>query len=224
MTPELLNPITIVVGAVLTLMILSYLIGDNFLFRLAVHILVGAGAAYAVVVVLDMLYTRLAFPLIYRTDLQSVVVAVVGLILGILLLFKFSPRLAWVGTLPVGYLLGVGVAVALGGALFGTLGAQVVATASPAGGLAFGPDENAGFNVLLNIIILVGTIVTLLSFGYYRAARGGILSATTTAGRRFFLMVAFGATFALVFIASATLMIGRLEALIQGWVTLFPGK
>lgn len=226
MTPETSNTIAIVTGAVLTLMILSYLIGDSFLFRLAVHILVGAGAAYAAVAVIDVLNVRLAQPLIQRNNSGDILVAVVGLILSLLLLFKASPRSAWLGNISVGYLIGVGAAVALGGALFGTLGPQVMATASPAGGL-FGPTNSDGFIFLLNIIILVGTIVTLLSFGYYRTARGSLLGGATTVGRRFFLMIAFGATFALVFIASATLLMGRLEALIQGFWTLralFPGQ
>ena len=216
MTPELQNLLTIVAGAILTLMILSYLIGDSFLFRLAVHVLVGAGAAYAAVTVLaDVISARLVQPFIQRNDALALLAAGAGLFLSVLLLFKLSPRLGWIGNLPVGYLVGVGAAIALGGAMFGTLGPQIMATASPAGSLLNGTDENGGVNFLLNVIVLVGTIVTLLSFGYYRAARGSWLSNVNMVGRRFFLMVAFGATFALVFIASTTLLIGRLEALIQ---------
>lgn len=215
MTPEQLNAITAVVGVVLTLMILSYLIGDNFLFRLAVHILVGAGAAYAVVVVVfDVIIARL----MQHNNPQDVPVTAAGLILGVLLLFKVSPRSAWLGNLPVGYLIGVGAAVALGGALFGTLGPQVIATASPEGGW------RGDFSFVLNLVVLVGTMVTLLSFGYYRVARDSLPGRVTTVGRRFFLMVAFGATFALVFIASVTLLMGRLEAVLQVVGPLFPGK
>ena len=54
MTPD---QIGLIVGAVLTVLVLTYLIGDNFLFRLAVYILIGAGAAYAaVVVIFDVLW------------------------------------------------------------------------------------------------------------------------------------------------------------------------
>jgi hypothetical protein len=199
---------TFIVGVVLTVMILSYLIGDNFLFRMAVYILVGAGAAYALVLTIEVLVNRV----FHAPDLVGAISAVLGLILSAFLLFKISLRTAWVGNIAVGYLIGVGAAVALGGALFGTLAPQLIATASPADGLAPGLDLG---QFLLNLIIVVGTVVTFLSFGYYRAARGGWLSGITTVGRRFFLMVAFGATFALVFIASATLLVGRLEAILQ---------
>ena len=80
-----------------------------------------------------------------------------------MLLFKVSPRLAWLGNLPVGYLVGVGAATVLGGAIIGTLGPQIVATGAPATSPSGGPA-----NDLLNLIVVIGTIVTLLSFGYYR--------------------------------------------------------
>ena len=209
-----LDQIGIIVGAILTLMILSYLIGDNFLFRLAVHILVGVGAAYAaVIVIFDVILPRLLQPWLERFSPAAMIIAAAALILSVMLLFKLSPRLAWIGNVPVGYLVGVGAAVALGGALFETLGPQVMATAAPAGGLTAGPNSNGIYNFILNVIILLGTLTTLLSFGFYRVARGGLLSGVHIVGRRFFLMIALGATFALVFMASVTLLISRIEAI-----------
>ena len=208
------DQIGIIVGAILTLFILSYLIGDNVLFRLATHVLVGVGAAYITfTVVIDVLWTRLAQPIIARASAPSatIVVAALGLIFGVLLLFKALPRWAWIGNIPVGYLVGVGAAVALGGALFGTIGAQVYATASPLNGYFGGPNES-NVNFLLNVIIAFGTVTTLLSFGFYRAARRGVLSSINAIGR-FFLAIALGATFALVYVASVTLFIDRLQAI-----------
>ena len=209
-----LDQIGIIVGAILTLLILSYLIGDNFLFRLAVHILVGVGAAYAaVVVIFDVILPRLVQPLLDRVDPVAMIIAVAALVLSVMLLFKISPRLAWIGNLPVGYIVGVGAAVALGGALFGTLGPQITATAAPAGGLMAGPDASGTYNFILNVIIFLGTLTTLLSFGFYRVTRSGLLSGVHAVGRQFFLMIALGATFALVFMASVTLLIARIEAI-----------
>ena len=45
----------LIVGILLTLFIYSYLIGDNPLYRISVHLLVGVSAAYAVVVVVQQL-------------------------------------------------------------------------------------------------------------------------------------------------------------------------
>ncbi len=211
-----LDQIGVIVGAVLTLCVLSYLIGDNVLYRLAVHLLIGVGAAYVTVTVIaDVLWPRLVLPILSQASAQplDVIVAGFGLILSLMLLFKALPRWAWVGNVPIGYLVGVGTAVALGGAVFGTLGPQIVATAPPeAGSLFKGPSLNVYVNVGLNILIVLGTVTTLLSFSFFRAARHGVLSGLSSIGR-VFLAVALGATFALVYIASVTVLIDRVQAI-----------
>lgn len=197
---------SLIIGAVLTFFVLTYLAGDNFLFRFAVYILIGASAAYAaVVVIFDVLIPRIQQS---ATNPGMLVVTIVALILGAMLLFKVSPRLAWLGNLPVGYLVGVGAATVLGGAIIGTLGPQIVATGAPATSPSGGAADG-----LLNLIVVIGTSVTLLSFGYYRTQRNIALQAINVVGRRFFVMVALGATFALVFMASATLLFDRLYAI-----------
>ena len=211
MTPA--DQIGVIVGAVFTLLILSYLLGDNFLYRFATHILVGAGAGYifAVVIVnvwLPYLYEPIKNVILHQQEVapEKVFVAAVGLFFGFLLLFKLRPRWAFVGNASVGYLIGVGAAVALGGALFGTLAPQIEATANA--------SVTSTTDSVLTVIILVGTLFTLASFGFYRAARGGILSGVNAIGR-FFLSIALGATFALVYVASVSLLIDRTQAVVD---------
>ena len=209
-----LDQIGVIVGAVLTLCVLSYLIGDNVLYRLAVHLLIGMGAAYVTVTVIaDVLWPRLVLPILSQASAQplDIIVAGFGLILSLMLLFKALPRWAWVGNVPIGYLVGVGTAVALGGAVFGTLGPQIVATA-PLGGPLSGPNPDVKINFVLNTLIAFGTITTLLSFSFFRAARRGVLSGLSSIGR-VFLAIALGATFALVYVASVTVLIDRVQAI-----------
>ena len=160
------DSIGLIVGAVLTVLVLTYIIGDSFLFRLAVHILIGAGAAYAAVVVLfDVLWKPSSDALAQAAvgNPGPLVIVVAGLVLGIMVWFKASPRLAWIGNMPVGYLIGVGAATVLGGAIIGTLGPQIVAAGAPATSPSGGQPD-----VMMTFIVVLGTIVTLLSFGYYR--------------------------------------------------------
>jgi hypothetical protein len=218
-----LDTIGLIVGAVLTALVLSYIIGDSFLFRLAVYILIGAGAAYAaVVVIFDVLLANGSDALAlaaagYRSPLIGMVV---GVILGFMVWFKASPRLAWIGNIPMGYLIGVGAATVLGGAIIGTLGPQIVAAGAPQTTVSGLPVQllspnaplptSTGWYVFLTIIGVIGTIVTLLSFGYYRVGRNSPFQLVNIAGRRFFLMIGLGAIFALVFMASVTLLLDRL--------------
>ena len=213
------------VGAVLSLIILSYLLGDNFLYRILTHVLVGAGAAYIVfTVAAEVLVPKVWDPIaasIARMpyDPLQVVIAGFGAIGCVLLSLKIFPRLAAGGNIAVGYLVGVGAAVALGGALFGTFGPQIVAAAQTPAALT---DKDVGVKTLLGILALIGTLSTLISFGFYRVARGGILSIVNSFGR-FFLAVSLGATFALVYVSSASLLIDRVQAIATVVNTLISG-
>lgn len=203
MTPD---QIGLIVGAVFTVLVLTYIIGDSFLFRLAVYILIGAGAAYAaVVVIFDVLLANIQQA---TGNPAALIIVVIGLLLGLMVWFKASPRLAWVGNIPMGYLIGVGAATVLGGVIIGTLGPQIVAAGAPVTSPSGGQPS-----VIMTIIAAFGTIVTLLSFGYYRVGRNSPMQLVNIAGRRFFLMIGLGAIFALVFMASVTLLLDRLYAI-----------
>ncbi len=207
---------SVIVGAVFTFLVLTYLIGDNFLFRTMVYVLIGAGAAYAAVVgIFDVL---IANALQARGNLGAGIILAIGLLLGLMVWFKASPRLAGIGNIPMGYLIGVGVATVLGGAIIGTLGPQIAATGAPVYTLAgeqvaqLSPDALT-VHRLMTLIVAAGTIITLLSFGYYRVGRTNPMQIVNVLGRRFFLMIGLGAVFALVFMASVTLLLDRLYAI-----------
>ena len=187
MPPE---TIQLIIGTALTVFVLSYLIGDNFLYRLAMHILVGVGAAYVVGVAIgQVLYPRLIVPL-SSPALDARVFGWFGVLGCVFLIAKLLRRAAWLGNVAVGYMIGVGAGVAIGGALFGTLAPQVLA--STASGLG-------------NLLILVTTVATLIAFTYSRAAWRSPVGWIGTLGRGV-LYVAFGAAFALVFIAGASVL------------------
>jgi hypothetical protein len=203
-----LDQISLIIGAVFTVLVLTYLIGDSFLFRLTVYILIGAGAAYAaVVVIFDVLIASIQQAAGNSTML---IVVALGLLLGIMVWFKASPRLAWIGNIPMGYLIGVGAATVLGGVIIGTLGPQIVAAGAPVTSPSGGQP-----GVIMTIIAAAGTIITLLSFGYYRVGRNSPMQLLNITGRRFFLMIGLGAIFALVFMASATLLYARGAAIVD---------
>jgi hypothetical protein len=116
------------VGLWLTLLVFSYLLGDNFLFRIAIHIFIGVAAGFsAVVAFYNVILPQLILPLLSGGQGERLLL-LVPLILSILLLAKVSPRLSRWGNVSMAYLVGVGAAVAIGGALMGTLFPQVRAT------------------------------------------------------------------------------------------------
>jgi hypothetical protein len=212
------------VAAALTVMVLSYIAGDNVLFRLAQHILIGCVAAYAVVVAVhSVLLGRLLLPLAENPAGQWPLL--VPLALGLMLLARAEPNLAWLGNFPVAFLLGVGTALALGGAVLGTMLPQLQATAISLFDQVraeMTPGEQLA-QIASNLIIVFGTIGALLSFHFVRDERstlgravGALLWAWGGLGR-IFIWVAFGALFAGLIISRITLLVARVQFLLDAF-------
>lgn len=198
-----------------TLMIFSYLIGDNPLFRLAVYIFVGVSAGYvAVVAWWQVLWPQLVVPLATGLPMQRAVLAVPLLLSG-LLLMKAWPPLTRLGMPAMGLLVGVGAAVAVGGAVSGTLLPQVNATIG-----RFGPGGLASLESFVDaFLILAGVICTLVYFHFSaRIAPDGsvrrfsALEVVAFVGS-LFIAVALGVLFAGVYSAALTALIERLHFL-----------
>ena len=215
-----------IVGLVLTVLILSYVIGDNPLYRLALHILVGASVGYAVAVSSYTLITSVYIPAI-QAEGSAQYSLLIPVLLGILLLFKAVPRLAYWGNMSTAFLVGVGAAVAMGGALLGTILPQVSASGSLLDWARGGLPE------LLNQTLIVGgTVCALLAFTFTIQRQPGIGGLFGTLldmlGRigRVFLLIAFGAAFATALTASLSVLIGRsyfIAQIIQDLLTSFGG-
>jgi hypothetical protein len=212
----------LVAGAVLTLLILSYLLGDNPLYRLALHLFVGALVGYSFGVVLRDVFLNIVLAQL-PTDPLAVIVP---LVLGILLLFKGFPKQAYVGNLSVAYLVGVGTAVALSGALLGTLVPQIGAT-----GRALGLASLTSFRAGLvdGLLIVVGTTCTLMGFNFAARKRRGLAGTWTQIVRlisgvgRIFLITALGVAFAGALTASLSIFIGRFQYLIDVFTDIYFG-
>ena len=173
-TPADLDLIAGWVSLVLTVLVFSYLLGDNVLYRLAVHLLVGVAAGYLAIVAVEHVLIPWFDNTLFavqgtQTDAEIRAVRVFGalpLLFGALLLFKFSPRLAPVGNLGLAILIGVGTAVAIVGAVGGTL--------IP---LARETGDGVSADAVEGVVMLVGVITTLLAFQYLGARRAGTGSA-----------------------------------------------
>ncbi len=212
----MLEPTSVIIGAGLTVAVLSYLIADNFLYRLAMHVLVGVGAAYALgVAISQVLVPRLIEPLgSPSVGGYGLAFGLFGLLGCVFLLAKLLPRAAWLGNAAVGYMLGVGAGVAISGALLGTLVPQIL---NPA--VSLNPQVVGLNGFVINLLILISTLATLIAFTYGRVARNSPLVWIGNMGRGF-LYVALGATFALVFITGA----GVLSAWVRDlYVVLYGG-
>ena len=204
------------VSFLLTLMILSYLIGDNPLFRVAVYIFVGASAGYAGAVAWhQVLWPQLFMPPFYGS-LWERVLALVALVLGVLLLLKLFPRMAHLGSASMAFLVGVGAAVAVGGAVMGTLFPQTLASINMFGLL--GGSGNLLNQLFKSSIILVGTLTSLIYFQFGAKASPNGPQRSKWVGvlgwiGQVFIAITLGVLFAGVYTAAITALIERLNFL-----------
>jgi hypothetical protein len=223
-SPDLINQITGVISFLFTLLIFSYVLGDNPLFRIAVYIFVGISSGYiAAVAWWQVIMPRLVYPSLSAISSgSSAAMLEMGLILlGALMLLVF-PRVTGLGRIVMSFLVGVGAAVTLAGALIGTLVPQVMGTIN-AFDLNAASALNIGFfeAILNGAIILAGTVLTLayFHFGARPKADGsmhrlGLIEALAWGGR-VFIGVALGAVFAGVYAAALTALIERISSLIN---------
>ncbi len=211
--------IPLLVGAVLTvLVILGYLLGENnALFRLATYIFVGVAAGFVFVMVFYQVITpRLIRPML-SGQFEQMVLAIAPLVLSLLLVFKVFPNLSRFGSLPMAYLVGAGAAVAIGGAVLGTLITQARASIN-----LFDMSAGGGLGRLLDgLFVLVGTISTLLYFSFSAKAQRSAPPQRPVAVRaaagvgQVFIAITLGSLFAGVFTAALTALIERLGFLLD---------
>ena len=116
-----------IIGFLLTLFVFSFVLRDNPLYRLAVHLLVGVSAGYVVVIGVQDILLPVVEMILTEPGRPAGLVWIVPLFLALLLLLKAIPRIAWVGNSSMAILIGVGAAVGLVGAIVGTLFPQVTA-------------------------------------------------------------------------------------------------
>lgn len=208
------------IGFLLTIMVFSYLIGDNFLFRLAISIFVGVASGYAAVLILyNVLWYQLLVPLI-TNPLANLQIIIPSILLGLWLLSKASSRFSRLGSPVLAFLVGVGAATALGGAILGTVVPQVRATTNLLNVQAAG--QSGGSLVawfLKGLVILIGTVVTLAYFHFGVRARGEqavpqrhpIIEDFLAPAGRLFIAITFGVLFAGVLAASLSALIDRVR-------------
>ncbi len=228
----LADPIGAIIGFVLTIMVLSYIIGDNALFRLAIHIFIGAASGYALVLVMySVVWYQVLVPAVqilrwHTGDAFTYAIRVLpAVVLGIWMLTKASPRLARRGTPVLAFLTGVGAATVIAGAVRGTLFPQVDASINILNTHAANLPTNNLVGWFINgLVVLIGTLTTLLyfQFGIKRQQQGvpvqrsAIMDYLSTIGQGF-IVVTLGVLFSGVLVASLAALVDRIRFL---WETI----
>jgi hypothetical protein len=194
-------------GFIFTLMIFSYVLGDNVLYRIAVYVFAGLAAGFMALVTLDTVILPWVNGTIFQPGVNPLVQAsgIIPFILALLLLIKTSPRLGRLGNLALAVIVGVGTAVSLVGVISGTLIPLTISTGS-----------EIRVQPLNGFLIFLGVVCTLAYFNVLgrRRADGGVerslLNRTMSAVGQFFVIITLAALYAGAILTSLTIFSERI--------------
>lgn len=212
------------VSFILTLLVLSYVLGDNPLFRLATYLFVGVTAGYvAVLIVYQVILTRLVYPLL-QGDTITRLQALVPLVLSLLLITRVSGKFTPLSRPAMAYLVGAGAAVVIGGAVLGTLIGQSRAAINSLDLQSASTTGQTGpMRFIEGLVFLLGTATTLIYFHFGASTRAdqsvhraGLVDASARIGQ-IFIAITLGALFAGVYASAVTALIDRVVS-IQSFV------
>jgi hypothetical protein len=135
-----------------------------------------------------------------------------------MLLAKMSPQLEWLGRPVVAFLVGVGTASAMAGAVLGTLFPQIEASTAMFG-------EGLG-SIVAGSFILLGTVATIAYFQFTvrksnAGKRGKIMAFLALLGQ-VFIAITLGAIFAGVLAAALTAFVDRIQSIVLFLDSLIP--
>lgn len=202
---------TTLISFALTLMIFSYLLGDNVFFRLAVSMFVGLSAAFTTLVT----FQSVIVPLANSGRGIDAFLLFTAAVLTLLLLLKPFRSLRILTNISLGFLIAVGAAIAVTGTIAGTIIPLVSQTVSI--------DSSAEpFDIFSSVVIIIGVVTSLLYFNYAAKRnaqgtieRGNVMKVVAGIGQGF-IVITLGALYGAAILTSLTILTGQIEMLLGG--------
>ena len=208
-------------GIVLSLMVFSYLLGDNLFFGIAMYILVGVSAGYvALILITRVIIPMLIMPLTSLPQLPALL-AFVPAILSILLLSNLVRKTSKLAGIPLGFLVGILAAVSVAGISRGTLAPQLLSVVS-----AFDPqvvvrDGQPNWNAIFEAFMMLLGVIAVLLFFHHRKKNKNVVQSPEpwvdgfSGVGQVFIGITFGAIFAGLFGTALTALIGSINRIID---------
>ena len=196
------------VAAGLTLCMYTFLYKDNPFFKFAEHLYIGVSLGYTIVrIYYDVMWKTLLNPMVEQGRWYLVFPAMLGL----LILARFVPRVAWVSRIAFAFIVGFGAGVGMPRVISSLILQQVEGTFRPF--LRLTPEGGWTWVQTNGLVVLVGVVATLFYFFFSIEHRGAVYVAARVG--IYFLMISFGAAFGYTVMARMSLLIGRLDDLVM---------
>ncbi len=223
------DTIGIWIAAILTLAILSFLIADNPIYKVAESILIGVSAGYWMVLgfwstIVPNLLKPLAPQVVRMWALPSIPadattdwIAIVPLALGVMLLWRLAPRGGWIATWPIAFIVGTTAGLKLISFTQADLLAQVSQSMVPL--WATGPDGKLLLGASIGNLVLVVSLISVLVYFLFSVEHRGPVGTVSRFGV-WVLMITFGSAFGFTVMGRITLLAERFAFLFDDWLWL----
>lgn len=202
-----MDPGTIVAG-ILTIAILSFLYGDNPVYKMAETLLVGVSMGYVLVITWTNTLMAVLFKPLF---LESQFWLVIPLIFGLFMFGRFHKSTSFLSRYSMAVLIGSGAGVAIPAMLGARTLRQMTATVEMVQG-------DSLFMIFSGLVVVVG-LFTTLSYFYFSREHEGIMGHSAKVGT-YFLMIFFGTTFGYTVMSRISTFIGRMDFLLSDFLHL----
>ncbi len=200
------------IAALLTFAMYSFLYKDNVVYKFAEHLYVGISVGYSICIMwFNVMKPNLFDPMF--TDFSYNKILIIPALFGITLLFRLSRQYSWVSRYGLAYMVACGAGLAIPAMIQAMLLRHMSSTFIPIWGGETGYTFLAIFS---NVVIIVGVLSVLIYF-FFSLEHKGAVGKISQVGI-LYLMVTFGTAFGYTVMARISLLIGRMQFLLEQWM------
>jgi hypothetical protein len=216
------------IAALCTLGIMSFVLGDNPLYKLAESVFVGVSAAYLMVAgfwneIVANLFAKL-FPQLMKdtllpglTELDRNWSYLVPLVLSVMMLWRLAPKGSWIARWPLAFFIGATAGIRLISYLEADFVQQINNTILPL--VVFTAEGRFDIWGSIRNGLIVGGVLLGLVYFFFSVPHKGIVGGLARGGV-WLLMITFGASFGYTVMGRIALLADRLEFLFDDWLWL----
>jgi hypothetical protein len=199
------------IAALLTLGILSFLYRDNPYFRFAESVFAGVSLGYYIGQESDQTLRPNLFLPLFQNFGESWHL-LIALALGVNLYTRYIPKIAWMARWSLAVYVGYYVGVNMVQKLHGEVLPQMQSTIVP---LTLHGGWGGWLGLIESVVLFVGVLSVLVYF-FFSLEHKGVIGGVSRVGI-WFLMIGFGAAFGYTVMGRVSLLIGRMNFLINDW-------
>jgi hypothetical protein len=207
-------------AALLTLCMYSFLYKDNPAYKFGEHLYVGTSVGYMIVITwYNVMWPNLFKPLISNPGFYWYLI--IPAILGVCMLFRFVKQYTWVSRYALAYYVSLGAGLAIPAIIQAYVLRHMWSTFVPLW-VPISSLEGSFMSKLGDatapLVIFIGVLSVLIYF-FFSLEHKGFIGRVSQVGI-YFLMITFGSSFGYTVMARISLLIGRMQFLLEDWMGL----